>query len=145
MKHVPNGLWNRIPLSLMLRFPWLLGRAEYGDCVLGPPFAPPTMSKPDAIAAATRFCPLLSSHRFRMQYGSYHDWSTRRGATQTDGTPTWRTAPAFDAWKITVMHLSLPRPGGVSGGSSNRPRGFMTRLVIMIDDKAGQYYSALGI
>jgi hypothetical protein len=135
-------LHRHFPLPIMLRFPSLLSREEYGDFVLGPPLAPPKMTKKEAIAEATRVCPLLSFHRFQLQYGSYHDWSTRRGATQTNGTTTWQTEPAFDAWRVTVAKLSILRPAGRSGRDFGAMPGSTTRLVIVISDKVGVYYAA---
>jgi hypothetical protein len=114
-----NRVRNQLPLSVMLRFPWLLARDEYGDCILGPPLAPPTMTKQDVIAEATQFCRFLSDHPYRLQYGSYHDWGTRRADHAADGRTTWETIPTFDAWRVTVTGLSLPRPGGRRGGKFN--------------------------
>jgi hypothetical protein len=144
MGRLLTHLRNHMPLTIMLRCPCLLARDEYGDSILGPPLAPPAMTKPAVIAEATRFCRVLSDHPHRLQYGSYRDWSTRRAALGVDGATTWETIPTFDAWKVTVTGLSLPRPGGRRGGMDNAGPHPITRLTILIDDKVGTYYSALG-
>ena len=133
-----------MPLWLMLRFPSLVARTQHTKVTLGPPFAPPMMSRADVIAEATRVCSVLCDHPHSIEYGSYHDWATRRATVRKDGTTTWATAPAFDAWKVTVRKLALPRPGGRRGGTGGQPPA-IRRLVIVIDDKAGTYYAAHGM
>jgi hypothetical protein len=100
------------------------------------------MTIDEVIAEATRFCCLVPQYPYRLEYGSFHDWS-RRGKILPHGEMAWEAAPLFDAWKLTVSGLSLPRPGGVQGGRRERSQP-ISILSILIDDNARAYYSAVG-
>jgi hypothetical protein len=141
VEHIVKPFRGHIPLSLMLRFPRLLGGYKEETVMLGPPIHKPLMSRSDVLAEATRISHLVRTHRCRLRYGSFHDWSRHQGTVRDDGTVAWKTRPAFDAWTVTIYGLSLPRPS--RGGSTRRPPPFST-LILIIDDKAKTYYRAVG-
>jgi hypothetical protein len=135
----------RQSLSLRLRlwYALFLARPQNSYPTLEPPLAPPHMTPQAVVAEAASFCQSISGRPFRLQYGSYHDWSTKQRTTDPDGTTRWHSLPRFDAWTITVTGLSLPRPGGRREGSAHRPPP-ISAVVIVIDDKTGKYYAAHG-
>ena len=109
--------------------------------MLGPPIDEPAMTRSEVLEEAARISHLVGTHRTRLRYGSFHDWSWHHGTVRDDGTVTWKTRPAFDAWTVTIYGLSLPRHS--RGGATRRPPPFST-LILVIDDKAGTYYRAVG-
>lgn len=116
-------------------------RLEHSS-VFGPPTCLPRLSPGEARRIAAPQAPPTA--RIRADFVRCEEPNRERGSEQPDGSIRWERLPPFDAWKVIVTGIFVPRPGGRSGAPpSSRPPPLSTMLVI-VDDKKGAYHSAVG-
>lgn len=104
------------------------------------PKGPPRLTREEAIDLATGKMP--GKPHVRADYVRCKNLHRHHGIERSDGTLHYSLLPPFDAWKITVNNVWIPRPGGRSGTRHHPPP--VTRMLIIIDDKRAEYHGAVG-
>jgi len=137
----PEAFWwhvrHRVHTALLRK---LRRRGLESEFAFGPPTGQPRLTRKQAIRLAlTNPQP---SARFHAEYGRYQSVNHRRGAVQPDGSMRYEGLPPFNAWKVTVTGISMPRPGGRSGSLRRPPP--ITVMVVIVDDETGVVQSASG-
>lgn len=136
-------LWWRMRYRIRRRLlPGLRRERLEHSYIFGPPTSRPHLSPAEARHIAAPQAPPTA--RIRADYVRCEEPNRERGSEQPDGSIRWERIPPFDAWKVLVTGIFVPRPSGRSGApASSRPPPVTTMLVI-VDDKKGAYHSAVG-
>src|SRR5579872_2028525 len=98
----------------------------------GLPASPPHLTREEALDASEVTIPATA--QVNVDYLRCKDLSLRQERQDPDGTTDMAPIPSFEAWKITISQIPLPRTRG-RGTAAGEGGPLMGKMLVIVNDE----------